>query len=183
MQIITLDSVFCIEDLFFTQHKRFMAGVTIILLCIYVANCFCQNTFLVSFNEYLFNQCQCIEQTWWSFKVVLAQIDPFAPFATRSLILYISWFTLQTFRASDLWAKALKKKTFFNQNQCMQQIGGIFSPSFFLPKIPEKRCAKLWHNGAKSREENEILEYLFWTFSLLKVSKFQNDFCPVVCTV
>ena len=168
MQIITLDSVFFIEDLFFTQHKRFMAGVTVILLCIYVANCFCQNTFLVSFNEYLFNQCQCIEQTWWSFKVVLAQIDPFAPFATRSLVLYISWFTLQTFRASDLWAKALKKKYFFNQNQCMQQIGVIFSPSFFLPKIPEKRCAKLWHNGAKSREENEILEYLFWTFSLLK---------------
>ena len=132
-----------------------MAGVTIILLCIYVANCFCQNTFLVSFNEYLFNQCQCIEQTWWSFKVVLAQIDPFAPFATRSLVLYISWFTLQTFRASDLWAKALKKKYFFNQNQCMQQIGVIFPPSFFLPKIPEKRCAKLWHNGAKSREENE----------------------------
>ena len=115
---------------FFTQHKRFMAGVTIILLCIYVANCFCPNTFLVSFNKYLFNQCQCIEQTWWSFKVVLAQIDPFAPFATRSLVLYISWFTLQTFRASDLWAKALKKKYFFNQNQCMQQIGGIFPPRF-----------------------------------------------------
>ena len=141
--------------IFFTQHKRFLTGVTIILLCIYVANCFCQNTFLVSFNEYLFNQCQCMEQTWWYFKVFLAQIDPFAPFATRSLVLYISWFTLQTFRASDLWAKALKKKYFFNQNQCMQQIGVIFPPSFFLPKIPEKRCAKLWHNGAKSREENE----------------------------
>ena len=123
---------------FFTQHKCFMAGVTIILLCIYVANCFCQNTFLVSFNEYLFNQCQCIEQTWWSFKVVLAQIDPFAPFATRSLILYISWFTLQTFRASDLWAKALKKKTFSIKISACNKLAGFFLPRFSYQKSPKK---------------------------------------------
>jgi hypothetical protein len=138
MQIITLDSVFCIEDLFFKQHKRFMAGVTIILLCIYVANCFCQNTFLVSFNEYLFNQCQCIEQTWWSFKVVLAQIDPFAPFATRSLVLYISWFTLQTFRASDLWAKALKKIKFSIKISACNKLAWFFSPRFSYQKSPKK---------------------------------------------
>ena len=126
---------------FFTQHKRFMAGFTIILLCIYVANCFCQNTFLVSFNKYLFNQCQCIEQTWWSFKVVLAQIDPFAPFATRSLVLYISWFTLQTFRASDLWAKALKKKTFSIKISACNKLAGFF-PLVFLTKNPRKKMCK-----------------------------------------
>ena len=136
-----VDSDFVSKD-FFTQHKRFMAGFTIILLCIYVANCFCQNTFLVSFNKYLFNQCQCIEQTWWSFKVVLAQIDPFAPFATRSLVLYISWFTLQTFRASDLWAKALKKKILFQSKSVHATNWRDFFPLVFLTKNPRKKMCK-----------------------------------------
>ena len=158
-----------------------MAGVTIILLCIYVANCFCQNTFLVSFNEYLFNQCQCIEQTWWSFKSRFGPNRSFCTFCNKiiNFVYFLIYFA--NLPRLGFVGQGIEKKNFFNQNQCMQQIGGIFSPSFFLPKIPEKRCAKLWHNGAKSREENEILEYLFWTFSLLKVSKFQNDFCPVVC--
>ena len=147
-----------------------MAGVTIILLCIYVANCFCQNTFLVSFNEYLFNQCQCIEQTWWSFKGILAKIDPLAPFATRSLVLY-RYFLIYFANLPRLGfvGQGIEKKILFQSKSVHATNWRDFFPSFFIPKIPEKRCAKLWHNGAKSRDE--IFWDLFWSFPLVTKEK------------
>ena len=156
---------------FFAQHKRFMAGVTIILLCIYVANCFCQNTFLVSFNEYLFNQCQCIEQTWWSFKGILAKIDPFAPFATRSLVLY-RYFLIYFANLPRLGfvGQGIEKKNFFNQNQCMQQIGGIFSPRFSYQKSPKKDVQSYDIMGPKvvmkSFESKQNLDWFLRTVAM-----------------
>ena len=115
-----------------------MAGVTIILLCIYVANCFCQNTFLVSFNEYLFNQCQCIEQTWWSFKSRFGPNRSFCTFCNKiiNFVYFLIYFA--NLPRLGFVGQGIEKKTFSIKISACNKLAGFFLPRFSYQKSPKK---------------------------------------------